>query len=272
MSIRFYRKNLLPPKLALWSRKVVKWHTPMMESRNAAIALQTLGPEGSDAIPALVAALQDESWTVTQAAAFALGAMGTNALPALRERLSYAKPAEIPWVLQAITALGTNAAPLAPPVAEIFGGQDAGAANLASIALMRMGADSVPAVTNFLSSTNVKVQFRTLVLLSQLGPPAIVATNQLFSLMQSENPTIRLNARQALAATMPPRELATPLWLEGLRDSDSTNVEASLRFLTMYPTNVRAFNREIASLALHPTNSIASIASNALTTFRAWPQ
>src|SRR5436305_11485093 len=39
ISIRIYRKNILPRKIAGWSHRVVKWQTPMMESRNAAIAL-----------------------------------------------------------------------------------------------------------------------------------------------------------------------------------------------------------------------------------------
>jgi hypothetical protein len=272
MTIRFYRKNFLPRRLTQWTHKVVKWQTPMMESRNAAIGLQVLGPEGSNAIPALVAALQDPSWTVTQAAAVALGAMGTNAVPTLRDRLKRAKPTEMPWALQAVTALGTNASPLAPQVAEIFGEHDSGLANIASISLIRIGPEAVPVVTNFLSSTNVALQIRTLNLLAQLGGAALVATNEFFTLMQSSNPAVRLSARQALAATIPPRELATPFWLEGLRDSDPTNVEASLRFLTIYPSNVLAYNREIASLAVHSNNSIASMASNALTRFRAWPK
>src|SRR5205823_1736417 len=97
LSIRFYRKNLLPRKLAAWSHRVFKWQTPMMESRSAAIALQSLGPAATNAIPALVDALSDPSWTVAQSAAVALGAMGTNALPALGTRLSAAQPPELNW-------------------------------------------------------------------------------------------------------------------------------------------------------------------------------
>jgi hypothetical protein len=62
------------------------------------------------------------------------------------------------------------------------------------------------------------------------------------------------------------------VWLAGLHDPDARNVELSLRFLTMFPTNVRTFNREIALLATHPTNSIRQMASNALTMFNAWPK
>jgi hypothetical protein len=98
------------------------------------------------------------------------------------------------------------------------------------------------------------------------------AVPALVSLIKSDNSDIRLLARQALASTLPSRDFSYPIWLEGLRDPDPRNVETSLRALTIFPTNVRTFNREIASLATHPTNSIREIASNALTIFRAWPR
>jgi hypothetical protein len=274
ISLRAYRRNIIPRRVATWSHRYFKWQTPVMESRSAALALQTLGPQATNAIPALMAALQDPSWMVTQAAATALGAMGSNAVPALGERLTNGTSGELPWVLQAIALTGTNAAALAPKLAEMTTAQPgAGAiAESAAYALARIGAGAIAAITNGLLTTNVATQLRLLNALRQIGPPAIAATNQLFELTQSVNPTIRLNARYVMGATYAPRELTAKYWAAGLRDSDSTNVEVSLRFLTVYPANVRAYNREIAELARHPTNSIALMASNALTTFRAWPK
>src|SRR4051812_43481608 len=272
VSIRLYRKNWMPRRITAWSHRIVKWQTPMMESRSAALALQSLGPQASNAIPALVAALQDPSWTVTQAAAVALGAMGTNAVPALGGRLSKAGGSELPWVLQAVAALGTNAAPLAPELAKIAVNDNSGVGGYASSALARIGAESVGAITNYLLTKNVTTQLRLLDALRQIGPPSIAATNQLFELTRSTNPTIRLNARYVLAATFAPRDLVVTQWLEGLRDPDVTNVDASLRFLAIYPSNVHRYNREIAELSRHATNSIAMFASNTLTIFRAWPK
>jgi HEAT repeat protein len=114
LSIRIHRKRLLPKRVVNWARKVVKWQTPAMESRNAAIALQALGTQATNAIPQLVAALADPSLTVAQSAAAALGAMGTNAVPALIERFPKANTQELFWMLQALGAMGTNAGPLKP--------------------------------------------------------------------------------------------------------------------------------------------------------------
>jgi hypothetical protein len=94
----------------------------------------------------------------------------------------------------------------------------------------------------------------------------------LFELTHNTNPTVRLNARYVLAATYPPADLFATQWVEGLRDPDATNVEACLHFLSIHPANVRKFNREIAELTNHPAFSIANLASNTLTTCRAWPQ
>lgn len=272
ISVRAYRKNLIPRRFAVWTHRVVKWHTPTMESRSAAMALQALGPDATNAIPALVAALQDPSWPVAMAAATALGSMGSNVVPTLGERLTNGSPQEIPWVLQAIVALGTNAAPLTPQLAALVESNNFGWADSAALCLMRIGAPAVPQVTKVLHGTNDTTILRGLDTLVQIGIPSISATNEIFALMHHGNPRIRLRARHALASTLPPRELAAPHWLEGLHDPDSTNVLTSLRYLTAFPVNVRTYNREISELTAHPTNAIAETASNALTIFRSWPK
>lgn len=273
LSIRAKGKSILPQRFVNWGRKVVKWQSPMIESRNAASALQSLGQNAANAIPALVAALSDPSPVIAQAAAVALGSMESAAVPALRERLRAAGPNELPWVLHAVIALGTNAAPLAPELGMILENPpNAALGDWAVMACARIGPDAIAVVERAFENTNRDVILRGLSVLSQIGAPGIAATNVLFQLSRSEDSEIRLRARQAFGAANPAREVALPIWLEGLRDSDSRNIEVSLWFLTIYPTNVRAFNCEIAALASHPTNSIREIASNALTRLRAWPE
>jgi HEAT repeat protein len=268
ISIRMYRKNFLPRKITAWSHRIIKWQTPMMESRNAAIALQSLGPEASNAIPALVAAAGDPSWTVAQAAAGALAAMGSNAVPALDQRLSKASPAELPWLLQSAMALGTNAAPLAPKLAPLLETPLWGSA---AAALAGCGAAAVPIVTDRLATTNQELQIRALHVFGNMGTKAVAATNAIVPLTMSTNANVRYAAFTALSAMMLPKDAWSAFWASGLHDSDARNVEICLRQLAIYPGNVRAYNREIALLASHPTNSIRQVATNALTMWRAWP-
>jgi HEAT repeat protein len=270
-SIRAYRNNFAVRKIASWARGMMKLQTPMTESHNAAIALQTLGPQATNAIPELVAALHDSSWTIGQAAAVALGSMGTNAVPAVGERLTKASSTEMGLALQAITMWGTNAAPLAPTLAKMIA-TNAPTSGYAASALARIGREAVPWITNALSTVDDNARLQFLRALAEIGEPAIAATNQLAELIRSTNAMVRLHARYALGATYLSKEFANPIWLEGLHDSDSTNVAVSLHFLTLYPANVRRYNREIAALTNHPTNSIALAASNALAKWGAWPQ
>jgi hypothetical protein len=272
LSLRIYRKNIFPRRIVNWVHQMTPIQAPVMESQNAARALQMLGPEATNAIPALIAAMDDTTVIVAQQAGQALGAMGSNAVPAVSERLSKANASEVPRWLQVVALLGTNAAPMAPQVAPLLLEDGNAVWAFAQAALGRMGGAAVPEVARYLQNTNQKVQLRALAALTQIGLPAASATNALIPLTTNENPQIRLQARQAFCATMPSREIATPVWLAGLDDPDSRNVEICLRQLTIYPTNVRMYNREIARLAVHPTNSIRQIASNALTIFRAWPK
>jgi hypothetical protein len=274
-SVRAYRRNLIPRRLAGWSHRFVKWQTPVMESRSAAVALQSLGPQATNAIPSLVAALQDPSWMVAQAATTALIAMGTNAVPTLGARLTNATLGELPWVLQALAAIGTNTAPLAPQLADIATTDAAVGApfGYAVTALARAGPDALPVITNRLATTtNVMAQLRLLNALKQMGEAAMAVTNTLFELMRSTNAAVRLSAREAFGNTLPSRDLGRPIWLEGLNDPDAKNAEVSLHFLTMHPSNVHVYNREIEKLTRHPTASLAAMASNALTRFNAWPE
>lgn len=271
LSLRIYRRNILPRTLVNWSHRFVKVQAPLTESRNAALALQSLGPEATNAIPSLMAAIRDPAPTVAMPAAAALGAIGSNAVPVIGERLSITNLAELPMLLQAVTIIGTNAATLAPKIAPLLAEDGGGVWGFAQMALARIGGAATPEVVKQLESTNQTVQLRALSTLSQIGVPALSATNAILPFTTNASAKIRLQARQALSATMPPKEIGAPVWLVGLKDPDVANVEISLRQLTIFPSNVRAYNHEIAALAGHPTNSIRQMASNALTAFHAWP-
>ena len=119
LTIRIHRKGIVPRPLVNWVKKVVKWQTPAMESRNAALGLQALGTRATNAIPELVAALADPSFTVASSAAVALGAMGTNAVPAMAARLASAGTQEQFWMLHAVRSMGTNASAIDPSVLNI---------------------------------------------------------------------------------------------------------------------------------------------------------
>jgi hypothetical protein len=272
VGVRIFRRNILPRGVVNWTRHFIRWQTPITESGNAARALQILGAQGTNAIPALVPALGDPSYQIAQAAAIALISMGSNAIPALNERLLKAGGNELSILLQIIPTLGTNGGPLAPAVARLVESGDVGVAANASLALGRMGETAIPSAVPLLASTNPTVRLRALSILAQIGPPASCATNAIISIAKSDDNRLRLEAMRALGATLPPRQIGEPLWVAGLKDPDPRVVELSARQLTLFPASIRAFNHELALLALHSTNNVSEIASNALSRFNAWPK
>jgi hypothetical protein len=269
-SVRMLRKSILPRKLVSFAHRVIKVGTPVIESRNAAVALQELGPEAKDAVPALVAAVKEGMTTVSSPAASALGAIGSNAVPAIAEELGRANPKEVPSFLQAVAIIGTNAAPLAPKIAPML--EDKQLWPYARMALARIGGAAVPSITNILAGTNRTAKAHALECLAQIGVPATSATKMILSFVTNEDANLRLEARRAYSSTLPTREDSAPIWLEGLKDSDARSVELSIHLLTIYPSNVRVYSNEIAALATHPMNSIRETASNALTLTRSWPK
>ncbi len=177
LALRLYRQNPLPRPWVNWIRERTKLHAPVMESRSAAMALRSLGPDATEAIPALVAALGDASPLVADSAMGALGAIGSNAVPALTARLTAAPARELPWVIRALGGMGTNGAAAAPAVAEFLTSADSAAANNAVMALIQMRAPAAWQATNYLGSTNREVVNRALVVLHNLGPQSLWLTN-----------------------------------------------------------------------------------------------
>jgi hypothetical protein len=272
ITLRIYRKNLLPKPVMKWARDRFKWHAPVMESRNAAIALSSMGSNATDAIPPLIDALNDPSPLVAQSAAIALGNIGPNAIPALRSRLTNGTPAEMPWLFFALGLMRSNAAPAAPEIATHLTNDQMTVGDRAAMTLMQIGAPSAFLATNYFNSTNLKTRLRALSVLRNIGPSVAPATNTILPLLTDTNSEIRYNALLITMIAQPPPEFATPIWLNGIKDTDPRNVELALNGLAQRGEDVITYNREIAALAARNQPGVSAIASNALTLFRAWPR
>ncbi len=127
------------PHQAMWRHlwnwfcggKSAKGMTPFSDESvrlHAADALGLRGPSARDAIPALIAALRDESEAVRLNAAYALGAIGEPAVPALIEALREEAEASLeqnlkrshtnPSQLYSVYALSTVGEPAVPALIE----------------------------------------------------------------------------------------------------------------------------------------------------------
>lgn len=271
LTMRIYHNEHFPQA---WTRKIrqkIQWHRPMSESQNAANALALLGPTATPAIPALVAALCDDSPLVAGAASQALSRIGAPAVPALTEALQKWPRSKTVWVIRAFAGIGPPAAPAAPEIAKFLDAQVPDG-DFASLALSQIGPPAAPFVTNLVNHPNHSVRLRAISYVERLGPAGVFATNILFSLVDDADPRIRRAAFVALWSVRPPIEDSRPIWTRKLDDPDPGLAAMALNHLSFDEIGVHAANQKIAALATNQFAPLATSASNILTMFQAWPK
>lgn len=271
LALKLFHRSPLARKVIDIARPRLDLYHPAMESRNAAIALSSLGPNAKDAVGPLVAALGDPSPVIAQSAAQALGNIGSTALPALRDRVVNGSDPERIWSFRALGRMGTNAGPAAMDVARYLFWDDPSISDAASITLIEIGPPAVPWITNYLDHTNNKVRERAVSTLFYLHGHALAATNVLVALTRDSDPTVRYYARATLHKDMYGSELLTPIWLEGLDDPDPRNVLISIGGLASRYEDVIKYRQRLEFLSASSNRSVSQISSNALVQFGLWP-
>ena len=267
LAMRLRRGGFIPKKLIRAASRVVDWQSPISESQRAALALQSLGTNAVEAIPQLIAALNDPQ--VSNFAADALAGIGAPAVPALRQMLL--DNTNVSWTLYALGRIGTNAIVTVPEIIPHLISRNTEVSYRALLALMRMSPASIPEVTNHLSDTNALMRANLLNVIHQIGPPAMAARPAVLPLVRDPSSDVRNAALMAYASLYPLPAEAAPVWLEALKDSSSTNVAFALQMLIAFPRNVHNHSNELAALAERPERFIREPASNALTRFNSWP-
>lgn len=157
----------------------------------AAKDLGRLGWLAREAMPALIAALDDDNPKVRESAAHAIGLMGPEALPTLIEMLEHYDKYVRRHAVWAMGKLGPLARPALADLCRSLKDGDPRTASGAAQALGSMGtdgADAVSALAEAMRGTNIVLCRLASKALSQIGPPALAT---LIAHLQHADPFVR---------------------------------------------------------------------------------
>ncbi|MCS6864151.1 MAG: HEAT repeat domain-containing protein [Gemmata sp.] len=180
------------------------------ERLRAAKDLGRLGWLARDALPALVAVLNDSDHRVRESAAQAIGSMGPDALPTLVAMLGHSDKYVRRHAVWALGKLGPLARPALAELCSALKDTDPRTASGAAQALGSMGADAaegVPALAEAMRGTNIVLCRLASKALSQIGFPALPT---LIAHLHHADPFVRAESALAIGWMGPAAEAAIP--------------------------------------------------------------
>jgi HEAT repeat protein len=180
-----------------------------------------IGPDGKDAVPALVEALQrEDSWDPQWAASDALCAIGPEAKAAVPALVSALRsPASAQWATKVLAKIGPSAVP-----ALIKGLRSANAQTRewAADALGQIGGQAAPATRDLkrlLNDEKQAVRWWAAIALAHIRPMPVVLSH-LIEAIQADDDSVRAGAAQALGGMGASARSAAKFLKAALEDGD----------------------------------------------------
>jgi HEAT repeat protein len=187
-------------------------------------ALIEKGPEGHEALSALILALQkDDDAAVRAGAALVLGKLGTVAREAgavLIERLRDPIPRVREAAALALGLIGPGVEGAAPALAQALADSDSGVGEASATALGNLGPGAegaVPVLAGFLKGADAGRRGRAVNVLARIGVLARGATPELLEALHDPDITVRRDACRALVSVGPQATAPQPILVEALR-------------------------------------------------------
>ena len=197
----------------------------------AARALGSIGPEARAAIPALVDELENARPQRRYRAAHALSRIGLEALPALLEALDARSVNRRTNAARALGWLGSPASRASEKLCRMLASDDATERGVAAEALGRFGTNAVPALREVLRSGDDRARTGALEALRDLGRDAGEALPEIRQAVTSSEPAVRAAALGAFSrAGAKPKELV-PRLLEALADGTTDTQRVAEAYL-----------------------------------------
>jgi HEAT repeat protein len=192
-------------------------HAAPTERLRAARDLARLGWLAREALPALVAAVDDEDAKVREAAAQAVGNMGPDALVTLTRMLTHHDKYVRRNAVWAMGKLGPLAKPALADLCATLKNSDPRTASGAAQAIGNMGpdgAEAIPALAEAMRGTNIVLCRLAAKALSQIGPSAV---STLIAHLQHSDPFVRGESALAIGWMGPLARSAVPFLAQVVR-------------------------------------------------------
>jgi HEAT repeat protein len=168
-------------------------------------AAQAIGLMGPDALPTLVAMLGHEDKYVRRHAVWALAKLGPLARPALADLCQALKdtdPRTASGAAQALGSMGAEAADSVPALAEAMRGTNIVLCRLASKALSQIGLPALPTLMAHLHHADPFVRAESALAIGWMGPAAAAAIADLAQVVRGPQATVAPAADTALPASL----------------------------------------------------------------------
>ncbi len=205
--------------LNVWIEKLC--HDDAEVRRNAAKALQHMGPEAKAAIPVLIEVLQDKDKLVRANAARALGKIGPEAEPAIPALMQAIKDKVMIVRMGAASGLGgigPKARETIPLLADALESphEDHNVKREAAEALGKMGSEAIPALVKALQNTQYFVRRMSARALGEIGGADVVPA--LIKALQDDDRSVQVITAQVLGKIGPDAKEAIPALTRALQD------------------------------------------------------
>lgn len=236
----------------------------MTRKIEAAHALQTLGTNAQESIPALVKLLRDSNALLSSMASSTLAKMGPAAVPELIRALDEGDLHVRMNACAALRTLGTNSAPAAPRLASILASETGPIVSSASYTLSRIGLAAMPVVAPILSHTNWVARKWAAYAMTFMYPPGVKWVEELYPLTQDEHPEARLAAVNALGHLRVASPATAALLRERFNDPDERVRSAAIKAFGNMPSLVRRHMEDCIALLDDSSPQVRGRAAEAL--------
>jgi HEAT repeat protein len=172
--------------------------------RKALQAIQKLGPQADEAVPALIALLKEAGQREDlEEAASALAAIGSEAVIELTDCVKSSRKATRCFALRALQKIGPNAASAIPTVAGVLADADMTVRGLAWKVLPQLGPEAVKVLIPLAKKGDTSTRCRAIDALGEMGPAAKAAIPALREAMKDVSKPVRIAAGRALTKVRP---------------------------------------------------------------------